>query len=876
MRATAQQSGLRAFGRIRKYLAVGSLLLTVAFGVAPASGAFGTERPLAVDDILKLSDVGRAAARPGTDTFVWEQSPPYDRLGDYGIGSTGTWQNGDYWIFTAGPESKAPKKLFQPNPRAAYRLGEFSSDGRFLSLLAMHDGKVILAVYDFERQRLTEFPLAPRFPGYQPSPEWAWLDNHRLAVAAYPAGEAGTWPFTFRRAIGTRLSEAWERSWEGKEPSVDVYDSSSSDTVRPLPGRLVTIDMQSGRIRELASGQFSGLRASPDGRWLAAAKESSLPQHTLQQPHTDWTYAQCALVLFSLSGAPQMREVAPGLDLLPDSMVWKPSGKNLAFFAWHIGATFSSGEFWQLDAPNGVVNIVPHEGLSLASQRARGGAQWPERPVWLGDALAVLARPTPGKAGSFTYEEMRSRGAIDPRVTLASLPAHWFLLGRDPPAIDLTSGLKQVSPVPVIATGSQAIVIGDGQVLQLDASGTPARLFSNSPPLLDVLRNQHFFEQTRLNGGGGFFPVAGDPGTLAKIDLEEGAPVLKLLTAPLESRALALSGSGTVLLQMGAGKGAKLALLRSGGKPESLGKLNPFLDSVAETRWVDFPYSNAQGATRSPLSGCLLLPADYHRGYKYPLVVEIYPDRSGGCAGAENRNEFAMAVAPAAYSEHLLAAKGFVVLRPDAGGGISRTADGPQAGLPAVVDRAIDAVIAAGYVDPDRVGLMGYSQGGFASLWLATQSPRYKAVVSINGYSDLMTAFFDMDLAQEFVPTEIAPQGHPDRYLISVGSPFSMGGTPWQFPERYIRNSPLWRSDSVTAPALLIHSDLDNFNSTSYKQFFSSLFMQKKDARLLIYRGEGHAPSSPANIRDMWKNIFYWLDRYLNVKRDSDGSIILE
>jgi dipeptidyl aminopeptidase/acylaminoacyl peptidase len=362
---------------------------------------------------------------------------------------------------------------------------------------------------------------------------------------------------------------------------------------------------------------------------------------------------------------------------------------------------------------------------------------------------------------------------------------------------------------------------------------------------------------------------------IAQIDVEHGSPVLRLLTAPSESEALAMSGRGTVLSRVGVGKGAKLALLRPSGDREILGELNPFLDSVAETRWVDFPYSNSEGSTRSQLSGCLLLPADYQRGYKYPLIVEVYPDRPGNCEAAKNRHPYAMAAAPTAYSEHLLAAKGFVVLRPDAGGGISRTADGPQAGLPAVVDRAIDAAIAAGYVNPDRVGLMGFSQGGFAALWVATQSRRYKSVVSLNGYSDLMTGFFDMTLEQELVPTEVPPQGHVDRYLVSAGSPFSMGGTPWQFPQRYLQNSPLFRSDSVTAPILLIHSDMDS-DDAGYKQFFSSLFMQKKDARLLIYRGEGHAPSSPANIRDMWKNIFYWFDHYLGVKRDSNGKMLLE
>jgi S-formylglutathione hydrolase FrmB len=73
---------------------------------------------------------------------------------------------------------------------------------------------------------------------------------------------------------------------------------------------------------------------------------------------------------------------------------------------------------------------------------------------------------------------------------------------------------------------------------------------------------------------------------------------------------------------------------------------------------------------------------------------------------------------------------------------------------------------------------MGYSQGGFASLWIATQSRRYKAVVSLNGWSDLTSDFFAMDWSQQLAPTEIRSEGDEERYLASVGSLFSMGGHP--------------------------------------------------------------------------------------------------
>ena len=851
----------------------GFALLSVALATPAAYGAVSGERPLTVDDLLKLSDVGRAIARTGSDTFVWEQSPPYDTLSDYGRGGQGTWYGNDYVIFTAGPSQKIPRELFRPHDGATYRLGGFSPDGRFLTLLAMRGGKVSLAAFDFRRHRLREFALTPRFPPVQPDPDWVWLDSRHVAVAVDPSRE-GPWQFTFRESLAKHLTDRWAKSWRGKEPSVDRYDSSATDIIRPLPGLLVVIDMVSGHVRQLASGQFSGLRPSADGRWLAAVRQSSLPQSTLEQPHLDWTYSRSTLALFSLTGPSGPREVAPELDVLPSSIEWNPSGKDFAFYASHVGAGLQSGDFWIADPANLTVRVVPHVGLSLASQRLRAGPQWPERPVWVGDSLAVFAHSTPGEYGTLAFEDIKSNGVADPRVAVASIPPHWFLLTSNSTPRDLTPGMRSVSAFPIIADRSPFVVLGDGRAWRLDASGPPTGLFPESPQALFPLK-QDYSSLARSNGGGGIVSVQGASGTLAQVVLNDASPVLRLLTTPPESSVLALSNSGTALLQIGAGKGAQLARMRAGGTPVMLGKLNPSLDYVAETRWVAFEYANSEGSTRAQLSGCLLLPSDYQSGHKYPLIVEVYPDRPGGCAAPEAQHREAMGARPTSYSEHLLTARGFVVFRPDTGGGISRTAEGPQARLSAVVDCGIDAVLAAGFGDPNRVGLLGLSQGGVVSLWIATQSQRYKAVVSLNGWSDMFTGFFEMSGDQELMPMEMPVRGHSDRYLSSAGSSFSMGGTPWQVPQRYIQNSPLWRSDSVSAPVLLIHSDMDDFDDAGYKAFFSSLYLQKKDARLLIYRGEGHTPSSPANIRDMWKNIFSWFDMYLKVKRDSTGKMTL-
>jgi len=864
----------RLRGRIQAFHRAAFMLLTLPFALPMAWGAVAAERPLTVNDLLKLSYVGNAIAQPGRDVFVWEQSPPYDTLSDYGSGDTGTWQGSDFEIFTVGPDSGVPKKLFQPHERTTYRLGGFSPDGRYLTLLSMRDGVVRLAVYDFHLHRLKEFPLAPRFSPLQPEPDWAWLDNHRLAVASYPAG-GGPWQLTFRREIGKHLTDSWARSWKGKEVSVEQYDSSASDNTQLLPGRLVIVDMVSGGIQQLSSGQFSGLRPSPDGRWLAAVRQSALAQTTLDKPHLDWTYARSALVLFSLNASIGPQEVAPELDVLPDSIVWNPSSKQLAVYATRGGAGLRNGEFWIVDPRDSGVNLASHGGLSIASQRARGGPQWPERAAWVGDSLAVFARSTPDEPGTLSFEDRRGIETTDPRVAVSSISAHWYLLTSNSTPRDLTPGMQNVSPFPVIPDKQQLIVLGDGRAWRLDASAVPERLFPESPHRLSMLARQDFLDVSRTRGGGGIVSVSGGPTSLAQITLNDGTPALRMLSTPPASLVRALSDSGTDLLQVGAGKGAGLAVMHPGGTPTPLGELNPLLDGIAETRWMDFKYANSAGSRRAQLSGCLLLPSDYRPGHKYPLIVDVYPDRSGGCAAPEVRSIYAMGANLVVYGEHLLAARGFVVFIPDTAGGISRTPAGPQAALSTVVDQGVDALVSAGYADPARVGLMGWSQGGFASLWVATQSQRYKAVVSINGWSDLATSFLGMNWTQQLAPTEIPPLGESARYLSPAGSSFSMGGTPWQVPERYIQNSPLWQSDKISAPVLLIHSDMDSFDVESYQALFTSLYAQKKDARLLVYRGEGHLPSSPANIRHMWNNIFSWFDKYLKLTRDADGKMIV-
>jgi dipeptidyl aminopeptidase/acylaminoacyl peptidase len=141
---------------------------------------------------------------------------------------------------------------------------------------------------------------------------------------------------------------------------------------------------------------------------------------------------------------------------------------------------------------------------------------------------------------------------------------------------------------------------------------------------------------------------------------------------------------------------------------------------------------------------------------------------------------------------------------------------------------------------------------------------RFKAIVSINGWADMYSERFDGIFPDRYYADRYPPTGDAFRYEISGDiSDYGTGVTVWDRPEVYVRNSPLFNVRGITAPVMLIHSDMDAFNLNQYEMMFTALYGQKKEARLLRYAGEGHGVSSPGNIRHMWTSIFDWFDKYV-------------
>ncbi|KCZ46638.1 S9 family peptidase [Hyphomonas sp. CY54-11-8] len=175
------------------------------------------------------------------------------------------------------------------------------------------------------------------------------------------------------------------------------------------------------------------------------------------------------------------------------------------------------------------------------------------------------------------------------------------------------------------------------------------------------------------------------------------------------------------------------------------------------------------------------------------------------------------------------------------------------------VDAGLDAILATGHVNPNKIVLSGFSQGAVSALYVAAHSDRFAAIIARNGWADLTSHYFGPPgiysiLAPDYFGSEFI------RYEAQAGSEFGIGRTPFEDPEIFYRNSPVLLASDINAPVLLMHSDMDSFSMDQFDEMYSALLRAGKDARYVRYWGEGHGPSSPANIRDMWERLDDFLE----------------
>ena len=279
--------------------------------------------------------------------------------------------------------------------------------------------------------------------------------------------------------------------------------------------------------------------------------------------------------------------------------------------------------------------------------------------------------------------------------------------------------------------------------------------------------------------------------------------------------------------------------------PRRLTHINQSLDAVAMGTSQIIEWRSVDG---EKLRGSLLLPTDYEMGKSYPLVVWVY---SGYFSN--NVNRFGIR-GSGAQNMQILATRGYAVLLPD----VPLSVGSPMRDVAKMVIPGVDKAIEMGIADPDRLGLMGHSYGGYCVLSLIVQTPRFKAAVAGGGTGNLISAYGTMrhDGSTYLLPWTETGQGR-------------MGGTPWEMRDRYIENSPVFYLDCVQTPLLLFHGALDDaIPAFMSEEIFVSLRRLKKPVMYVKYEGETHTPIdwAYANQSDYWNRIVSWFNERLQSK----------
>jgi dipeptidyl aminopeptidase/acylaminoacyl peptidase len=168
----------------------------------------------------------------------------------------------------------------------------------------------------------------------------------------------------------------------------------------------------------------------------------------------------------------------------------------------------------------------------------------------------------------------------------------------------------------------------------------------------------------------------------------------------------------------------------------------------------------------------------------------------------------------------------------------------------------VNKAIELGIADPDKLGVMGHSYGGYSTLSLIVQSTRFKAAVCSAGIANLFSQYGAFG---------------EDGMTIGVGwaedGQGRLAGSPWEFRERYIENSPYFYLDRVITPVLIIQGTKDrNVYPLNSDELFVALRRLGKQAVYLKYVGEEHGAWTPKNQIDRGYRIIQWFDDHLKAQ----------
>jgi dipeptidyl aminopeptidase/acylaminoacyl peptidase len=258
--------------------------------------------------------------------------------------------------------------------------------------------------------------------------------------------------------------------------------------------------------------------------------------------------------------------------------------------------------------------------------------------------------------------------------------------------------------------------------------------------------------------------------------------------------------------------------------------------SLAQTEIVKWKSKDG-----TEVEGLLTKPVGYQAGSKVPMLLNPH----GGPTGA-SINGFTGTV-------QVLAANGFAVLQPNFRGSTGKGLAFSQAnkntwGKGDYEDcmSGVDAMVASGLADPDRLGAFGWSYGGYMTFWIDTQTDRFKAISPGAGLTNIYSMYSQTDI---------------HRYL----NWFYTDKAPWQNQDLYWDRSPMKYVSNVKTPTMIMHGQVDTRVPIAQAQeFYQALVELKVPVEFVVYPRENHGFTEPRHQMDRVRRYVKFFAKYLN------------
>ncbi len=242
------------------------------------------------------------------------------------------------------------------------------------------------------------------------------------------------------------------------------------------------------------------------------------------------------------------------------------------------------------------------------------------------------------------------------------------------------------------------------------------------------------------------------------------------------------------------------------------------------------------------IQGWLLYPKDYDGSRRYPMVVVVH----GGPAAA---------VRPGwpgrGFNIDSLSTKGYFVLYPNPRGSFGQGEKFTEGNVKDFgygdfrdILAGVDEVVKTLPVDDQRVGIFGWSYGGYMTMWAVTQTHRFRAAVAGAGLSNWLSYYGENDIDEWMIPY--------------------FGASVYDDPAVYARSSPMTFIKNVKTPTLILVGERDGeVPEPQSREFWHALKTLGVETQFVVYEGEGHSIRKPEHQRDIMERLVGWFDHYL-------------